>query len=470
MLDLVVTWTVGLVLAAFLALTSAASSVPWSRAAVHLSTDEQLARAHWWRTLWKSVSLIAAVVSHVFRFQLAEALMHPLMRVSSRARIEVIANALDVALVLATCFLLATIVFHQLRYRGYSREGSGFLAGVALFVSLTIVRREFAPAIAVFIGAAATVVVGVWNTNRQKVLEAKLRFVEQQLAELYGPLVGILDRHQASYDEVLQNIELDAEKRRRLAQAAWGTNSATSYAVLDPYSFLQKDCPESQRKRFIHYFTEVLNPLNKEIVALLSAKAHLVSPNISDRPVSFDLFVRHAAMLELRVLHGQSVDDANTPASTLRGRLFPVPFIVEVLAKFALLLALQNKYRTMLEYARLVDVFVATRRSKAPAHPEQESGGKEFHIALGVLQMTARRQIEMRRGFEAIQRRALGTSVEQEAEAAAAIDPRRRRKQYLLDTVEQQAEFAKRFDRFVRRESVKFLRGAAHLDVLSAWK
>ena len=183
----------------------------------------------------------------------------------------------------------------------------------------------------------------IYPSNLKK-LELRLNYVELQLRDLYGPLLGECIQADGMFRRLeLALVQLGAEDHRHydFREIVVGDFKATisSYA----------NTGEDRRRVFARVLAEIYVPANQRRVDLLQKNLHLLGPR---PPLSFFLFLTHAAQLrslvsikqliDLRIEDHDTLDRYEDPYILMP---FPTAMTAEVVAKVALLKALQNEYR-----------------------------------------------------------------------------------------------------------------------------
>jgi len=202
----------------------------------------------------------------------------------------------------------------------------------------------------------------IWNTNRVKVLEFKLQFVERQLSELYGPLHGLLCEQEQAYAQTLLLLDLptgilDSLKVYQLTRGRAGSakHIARAATYFDPYGMLTESVPDPMRKSWLGVCRAQFLPRNRRIAELLSQKAHLISPTRDDHPGCFERLLEHIVQFEIRLAAYER--DGARLSTTSSGVPWPPELALIVERKYHLLLALQNKYRTQIESVSIWQLF-----------------------------------------------------------------------------------------------------------------
>jgi len=108
---------------------------------------------------------------------------------------------------------------------------------------------------------------------------AALQYLERQIAELYGPLLGLV-----MYSRIVSEV-----KKKLLPTGADGETAAFRDTVDD-----KGDNLDVKVARFFEQSYSF--PINKEIRELISAKMHLL--DATELPASFEAFFKHQAEFE----------------------------------------------------------------------------------------------------------------------------------------------------------------------------
>ena len=203
------------------------------------------------------------------------------------------------------------------------------------------------------IGATISIYAFVVYPNNLKRLELRLNFVESQIKELYGPLLG--ECLQA--DGIFRRVELamlrlgpeDNHRHFNFRELRVDDFSAT----LDNAAASRSD----RRRLFAKILKDIYLPSNQKRADLLQHNLHLIGPY---PPLSLFLFLTHAAQLKSLVMIKQKVDLNIEDHSNLDRygdpyilTPFPTAMTAEVVAKVALLKALQNEYRHRIGRSKL---------------------------------------------------------------------------------------------------------------------
>ena len=204
---------------------------------------------------------------------------------------------------------------------------------------------------AAIIGLFGTTFAWVYVPAKIRRSEDRAKFIETQLSELYGPLLGEClrtDRMFLQIEWTIANSFSQEHHHSRLQPLLGGTLLGENTALP---SF------------FASVIRKVYHPANLVKVQLLKNKVHLFGPY---PPMSFHLLLNHAAELEAILALGEKrllLDAIETPLSSEAvGRVAPYPMALtaEVLAKVVLLKKLQKEYRSRLSSIRTI--FVGTRK------------------------------------------------------------------------------------------------------------
>jgi hypothetical protein len=116
--------------------------------------------------------------------------------------------------------------------------------------------------------------------RRRQHLQAQLKFTTQQLEELYGPLVFLINEGQHAWDDLLNLL-------------------GREYVFVEVGS-TEVPLPPEELKAWMFWAEHSFMPLNREIRRLLSTKTHLIEGSVM--PDSFDIFLKHYSTWEIRHL------------------------------------------------------------------------------------------------------------------------------------------------------------------------
>lgn len=282
-------------------------------------------------------------------------------------------------LLLASCVVLS--VYFGLERQGLPREGRlvlGAFAGLSVYAST---GHNVSTLFTGFASALAALLVGVYNSNRVKKIERKLQFTEQQLELLYGPSLALLEELQVQYAEVVQWVGLDDKTAYACSPNQWKLFSQLTDEELDPknaepakderrigmlnaFAAFQA-VPGPGAVAFQKLYRKHVRSHNQRLVDLFAKSQHLLAPNVNDVPPSIAVFMAHAVQLAFRskqFKRGSDTMEGLTHLSTVGLIHFPVTLLLEIEVKHVLLQALVNKYRTQLEFARVLDMVSSKSR------------------------------------------------------------------------------------------------------------
>ena len=183
--------------------------------------------------------------------------------------------------------------------------------------------------------AAAIGIVGSWvafvqDPRRVKSLEFRLKYVEEQLAKLYGPLLGILKESEAAYETLLLALGLPAD------------------LPADLYDLLNSLDPERQKLWKALWERHILTYYERAL-SVIAHHNHLLGPA---PPSSLTEFVEHAGELRVRFEVFVSCSDQIgicAPKIGTMHRELPTRLVAEIEAKVYALIELQREYRSRIE-------------------------------------------------------------------------------------------------------------------------
>jgi hypothetical protein len=187
------------------------------------------------------------------------------------------------------------------------------------------------PVIAALTGALAagsfsllTLILVLRNERRKRREEARLRHLQRQIEELYGPLYGLIQ-----FGAAVNEIEL-----LRLPAAARD----------------EKGRPKDEEGgRVVRFFREnYYLPLNKQMIELIRTKVYLL--NSDAIPDSFTKFIRHAAQLDS--FHGLW-KESNIRTHGIKPIEYPLDFRSDVEAILNELRREYNEYISRMKSGRL---------------------------------------------------------------------------------------------------------------------
>ncbi|MBD2099595.1 hypothetical protein [Leptolyngbya sp. FACHB-261] len=123
-----------------------------------------------------------------------------------------------------------------------------------------------------FIGLVGTLMVAVynsWQERERKRQEAEISYLSIQIAELYGPLLGLIKQSKSVYEVSLAALPSDGENqlRQNWSDTDWQT-----------WRFLVEN---------------YLLKINLQVAELINSKNHLLEDG--QMPLSFEKFLKHTA-------------------------------------------------------------------------------------------------------------------------------------------------------------------------------
>ncbi|HEV2068692.1 MAG TPA: hypothetical protein VGR26_02740 [Acidimicrobiales bacterium] len=311
---------------------------------------------------------------------------------------------------------------------GSSERLTGYSLGATLGAFVQVVGLIMTAAVA----STVNIYLGTTKAQQLRTLELKLRYIDTQMARLWGPLLGDLQAFQTTYELLQEQLPMmgpNQEQTGRLRQwrsfTIWqqeaeiwaghaeraslrkarrwplslpsklaGPPSLISLAERDPF------CDQPTFAQWKPYLTRYFLPRNARIVELIRNEKHLIG---DDSLVVLDMFVRHAAELQARFDKFSDSAEPSIPEDMGRwpfGPLtepYPARMDVIVLNKLLFLRALAAKYRAVIAgqdsmarhhaaisgwrrfaYRRLDsleagDEGARLRRRSCPGEPEQEA-------------------------------------------------------------------------------------------------
>jgi hypothetical protein len=217
--------------------------------------------------------------------------------------------------------------------------------------------KDFMPwivgVLGVFVTLYSTLYSVVYYPHRVKRLEMRLKFVEDQLERFYGPLLAEC----IASDSVFRRVELALKylqpghrhnNIRELTVDCFPPASGFGDRTSTTNNYKSSDPPTPQQL-FATFISKVYLPLNQKRADLIKHNLHLIGPY---PPVSLNLFLNHAAQFESIIAIKREIDILLPPLETLTRYddpyiLMPYPMMLtaEVVAKVALLKAVQNEHR-----------------------------------------------------------------------------------------------------------------------------
>jgi hypothetical protein len=364
------------------------------------------------------------------------------------------AESVSVGVLAILACATAVTTFYILDLLRISREGRILYGALGALLVFTIWRVNVQPVSAVLVMASATMLAGVYNSNRLKRLESKLGFVEKQLEELYGPAIAVLEQQQVHYGELLNWIGLSDDVRQKSAPNQWlaFADEKVTIVMLCPFQAFRTTTESSSEYKFIALYESYLQTSNARVVSLFASNTHLVAPNLTDVPPSISVFMHHAAQLQFRAeqyRRGWSHPDDVAGLSDYALVRFPSTLLLELAVKFVLLQALQNKYRTQVEFAKILDVVSSQSRIPTTANEATPTNFEKvlLHICTGADSGYVLRRKIVEEAESAADRQ-LG--VIKEAADSAQWSRTGLEKYVVLARVTVVADWLKQFDRFVR--------------------
>ena len=218
---------------------------------------------------------------------------------------------------------------------------------------------------AAFVGVVGSWVAFVRYPRQADSLKFRLKYVEDQLANFYGPLLGLLKEFEAAHSTVVAIFALPPATHIDAAYCA--TNAGVS------------------KQEVSKVFRTHIFPYNERILSLVSGRRHLHGPF---PPASLQDFVIYAG--EAHVLTVLDHQLALDPASLGSGNSnsWPPALVAEVEAKVAFLSGLQVEYRLRLDHHPAKHI-VLRNRFEVQAHGVWR--GPYFWIELAVFARRAGR-------------------------------------------------------------------------------
>lgn len=180
----------------------------------------------------------------------------------------------------------------------------------------------------------------IYTPRRLKALEFKLNYVERQMSELYGPVLGILLSTQQAYYAALRAVGFDNDAINSIEQGE---------AYLDSYAFFHPKWENTVAgKSFDSYNERYFIPTNAMLRRLIGEKYHLIGPEPRYRPEAFEEFLKHEAEFRIRFERWKEKREVDCGP----GVEWPPRFLQDVRDKLDVLALLQSNYRLQIQGKR----------------------------------------------------------------------------------------------------------------------
>ncbi len=265
------------------------------------------------------------------------------------------------------------------------------------------------PSLAAILAAWATITTAVVVPGRVKRLEAKLKYVEDQLKDLYGPLLAECIRA----DSIFRRVELSlhhlnvgthfgsSDPRHKPAPSDLTERSIDLKQIkVSHFQRVNKDSPGPASNDEYVFKAKVVKSVfldsNKLRVDILKKNMHLLGPN---PPTSLFLLLTHAAQME-GLVSVKEAFDINTPSGHTNEFLdpyviqpFPFMLTAEVMAKVTYLKALQREYSRRIARTGILGIpdeivsrekyyLVAEKQQKASTSSNSGDAGQRLRNAI----------------------------------------------------------------------------------------
>ena len=218
---------------------------------------------------------------------------------------------------------------------------------------------------AALIAGSMAVISAVVTPAKIRTLEISLDYVERQLAELWGPLYGVVRWGQYHYNELLPRLGKES-LTVRVGDDPDDTNVRLRRpdVSLDPFSLIQPHATGGGErwKLWAEFAGKQSFPRNDTIADMIAQKYALVGQD--DMP-DIQWFFEHEAEYRAKFMavEEELSKRRRINASPELQHLYPEAFEYHIYHKLRFLRSLQNKYRLQIQGARKGEIETAARRA-----------------------------------------------------------------------------------------------------------